>query len=335
MSDKPNTQSTNQLLKYYLVFISFVTLAGAYIYLGGSNQPGPRFSKVMNQTASYDGMMMEESMEMDMAMSEASSVMSRAKMAVRDSIQPPTAQAQGFDPENLNDRKIIKNGSLQIEVEDTEESLGLVEAELASQKAYITHQNSWEVRRGTLAYNLTVRVPADKLEILAENLEKLGLKKSENYSTSDITAQYRDTDNRIKNLEVRRDRLRALMERETENISDILEIDRELTRVQDEIDNLTNTQTRRDTDVAYSSLQLTLSPQPEIGDFSSPDWNLDASWKSAVNDFIHDARDIVDKLVRAFVYTPIWLPLLLILWGLKRLIFGKKKKATTSKKDKE
>lgn len=326
MSLKTGLKFINQFLKDYALLLIVLLVAGVY-FISGTPSLQPRtLSKLMNQTASYGGMAREEAMEMDMAYSPAPSMVSRAKMAVSDSIQPSTALAQDFDPEGLNDRKIVKNGSLQIEVEDTEESLGLVKAELSTQKAYITHQNSWEVRRGTLAYNVTIRVPADNLETLSANLEKLGIKKSEDYSTSDITAQYRDTDNRIKNLEVRRDRLRALMERETKNISDVLEIDRELSRVQDEIDNLSNTQTRHDTDVAYSILQLTLSPQPEIGDFSSPDWNLDTSWKSAVNDFIHDARNVVDKIIRAFVYTPIWLPLLLILWGLKRLLFGGKKK---------
>lgn len=328
MGIKTGIKSINQLLKDYALVLLLVLAAGIYL-TAGNDSPSHRFSNVMNQTASYDGYA-EESLEM--AYDDSDSMMGQAKMAVSRSLRAPEALAQDFAPDELADRKIVKNGSLQLEVENTEESLAMVEAELTSQKAYITHQNSWEVRRGTLAYNVTIRVPADNLETLSENLEKLGLKKSENYSTADITAQYRDTANRVKNLEVRRDRLRALMERETENISDVLEIDRELSRVQDEIDNLGNTQTRRDTDVAYSTLQLTLSPQPEIGDFSSPDWNLEASWKTAVNDFIHDAREIVDKLIRALVYTPIWLPLLLILWGLKRLIFGRVKKEKKTKK---
>lgn len=322
MGFKKGMKSINQFLKDYAFVLIVVVVAGLYFTSNSGISPRS-LSNEMTQSLSYSDSVSRESLEVS---GSPSSVMNRAKMAVSDSIRPPEANAQGFDPSNLDDRKIVKNGSLQLEVEDTEESLSLVEAELAQQEAFITHQNSWEVRRGTLAYNLTIRVPAENLEILSENLEQLGLKKSENYSTSDITAQYRDTDNRIQNLEARRDRLRALMERETENISDILEIDRELTRVQDEIENLGNTQTRRDTDVAYSTLQLTLNPQAQIGDFSSPDWNLENSWKTAVNDFIHDARDVVDKLIRVFVYTPIWLPALLILWGIKRLLFGGKKK---------
>lgn len=330
MGFKSGMKSVNQFFKDY-AFVLIVVIGVGFYFTADKGFGPQRLSDGLTQSLSYRAMDQAESLEL----SSNGSVLSRAKMAVSDSIRPPQANAQGFDPSNLDDRKIVKNGSLQLEVEDTEESLGIVEAEIAEQDAFVTHQNSWEVRRGTLAYNLTIRVPAENLEILSENLEQLGLKKSENYSTSDITAQYRDTDNRIQNLETRRDRLRALMERETENISDVLEIDRELTRVQDEIESLGNTQIRRDTDVAYSTLQLTLNPQAQIGDFSSPDWNLETSWKTAVNDFIHDAREVVDKLIRIFVYTPIWLPALLILWGIKRLLFGPKKKKPSKEKDKK
>jgi len=329
MGLKNGIKSINQFIKDYALVLFIVIAAGIYLTSNGTNI-SPRVQNLVSQGASFSASS-NELMSMDMDSSESASMMSRAKSAVSSSMRPPEALAD-FAPDALQDRRIVKNGTLQLEVADTEESLAMVEAELVTQEAYITHQNSWEVRRGTLAYNVTIRVPAERLETLSENLEKLGLKKSENYSTSDITAQYRDTANRVQNLEVRRDRLRALMERETENISDVLEIDRELSRVQDDIDNLTNTQTRRDTDVAYSTLQLTLSPQAEIGDFNSPDWNLENSWKTAVNDFIFDARDVVDKLIRAFVYTPIWLPLLLILWGVKRLIFGGPKKEKKAKK---
>lgn len=321
---KSRFRSVNQFLKDY-AFVLLLLLGGGLWLSGGTTNVYPEVMRSQS-VSSFSGY---SEKAMDMAMSdEAEPMFARSKQMIANSIMPPQAQAQGFDPDGLDDRKIIKNGSLQLEVENTEESLGLVSAELKAQKAYITHQNSWEIRRGTLAYNLTIRVPAGSLETLSKNLEKLGLKKSENYSTSDVTSQYRDTANRIKNLEVRRERLRELMGRETENVSDVLEIDRELSRVQTDIDNYTSTQKRRDTDVTYSSLQLTLNPEPEIGDFSSPDWNLESSWKTAVNDFFFDAREIVNKIIRVVVYTPIWLPILLIFWGLKRWMFGGKKKKT-------
>ena len=322
---KPKTwlPRANKFIKDYALML-LLLVGGGYFLLGNSDVVYYAESRLSNlsEVSSFRA----ESIMSDASVPEPMSMMGRAKSAVSGSLFVPEAQAQGFDPEALNDRKIIKNGSLQLEVENTAESLTLVQAELANQEAYTTHQNSWEVRRGILAYNITIRVPAEKLETLSANLEKLGVKKSENYSTSDITAQYQDTANRIKNLEVRRERLRELMGRETEDVKDILEVDRELTRVQTDIDNYTSTQRQRDTDVTYSTLQLTLNPEPEIGDFSNPDWNLENSWKVAVNDFMHDARGIVDKLIRIGVYTLIWLPILLVLWGLKRWLFGGKKK---------
>lgn len=326
MGLKTGLKAINHFLSQYAFVLILVGAAGYFLLSNNVYFPSPRFTEEVSPSGSFGGYAQDSMRFAENVSSARVTSSSRSpKMTVSDRLISPIVNAQGFDPEALEDRKIIKNGSLQLEVENTEESLTIVEAELFSQKAYITHQDSWEVRRGTLAYNLTIRVPADSLEVLSENLEKIGLKKSENFSTADITAQYRDTANRILNLETRRDRLRALMERETETIADVLEIDRELSNVQDEMDRLMATQKTRDTDVSYSTLQLTLNPQPQIGDFSSPDWNLESAWKTAVNDFIFDAREVVDKLIRAFVYTPIWLPLFLILWGLKRWIFGSSK----------
>ena len=265
----------------------------------------------------------EESMAVAYNMSDSISTAAprMAKMA-RGMIAPPIAAAD-FDPE-ATERKIIKNASLQLEVDNTEEGKTLVEAEIEILEGFVTHQNSWEVRPGTLAYNMTIRIPADKLETLIKNLTKLGVKKSENYSTSDITAAYSDTENKIKNLEARRNRLRELMQFKTDSLNDVLQIDRELSNVQNQIENLERTQKRRDTNVDYSTLQLSLNPEPEIGDFSSPNWNLERSWKEAVNDFLNDARQIVNKGLKIIVYTPIWLPLLLILLWVRRRFFRRK-----------
>lgn len=273
----------------------------------------------------------EESMEMAYDMADSVAAPRMAKMAFTRGIGGggivPQAMADGFDPES-EDKKVVKNGSLNIEVEETEAGRALAEAEVSAVDGAVSHLNSWEVRTGVLAYSMTVRVPADKLEVLVENLAKLGVKKSENYSTSDITAQYNDTENQIKNLESRRDRLRKLMEFETESLSDVLQVDRELNQVQNQLDNYKRTQQRRDTDVAFSTLRLTINPEPTVGDFSNPDWNIERSWKTALNDFIASSQSIVDKAIRLLVYLPIWLPVLLILWWLKRRYIGTK----TSKK---
>jgi hypothetical protein len=235
-----------------------------------------------------------------------------------------------FADVKTEDRKVIKNASLNIEVNDTEIARGLVEEKIKELEGVVTHMNSHSVRSGVLAYNMILRVPSEKLDDAMINLSSLGIKKSENFSSNDITAQYFDTENQIKNLEIRRDRLRELMEFKTDNLNDVLQIDRELSTVQNQIESFERTQNRRDADVSFSTINLNIQPKPIIGDFSSPtEWNIEKTWKTSVNDLIHSLQNIVEKSIKIIVYFPIWLPIFIILWFIQKYI----RKITDKKKD--
>ncbi len=256
-------------------------------------------------------------MEMDEAAYAPMAKMSRSGRG--GGIVPPVF-AGDFDPDQT-DKKVVKNANLTIEVKDTEKAKDLAEEKIKEFEGGVTHMNSWENRPGVLSYNMTIRVPSEKLEGMIGVLEGFGVKKSENFSVQDITAAYFDTENQLANLSVRRDRLRELMERETESLKDVLEIDRELNNVQNQIDRLERTQKRRDTDVAYSTLQLTIQPEPEIGDISNPHWSAGRSWKQSVNDLINASQGIFDRTIKLIVFMPLWLPLLvLVWWGRKKIV---------------
>jgi hypothetical protein len=221
---------------------------------------------------------------------------------------------------------------LNIEVDDTEITKDLVEEKVAELGGVITNMNSYEVRTGILSYNMTLRIPSGKLDAALENLASLGVKKSENFSSSDITTQYMDTENQIKNLETRRDRLRELMKFKTDNLSDVLQIDRELSSVQNQIENFQRTQNRRDNDVNFSTINLQIQPKPQIGDFSSPqEWNVEKTWTQSVNDLIHSLQNIAKRVIHIVVYAPIWLPILVLLWFIQRYIRRKTNKNPAKK----
>ncbi|MDH3324798.1 MAG: DUF4349 domain-containing protein [Candidatus Peregrinibacteria bacterium] len=289
-------------------FFLLIVIFGIGIYLlPESNFPTPLRNSKMNLS-------MESGMDYEMIES------SSPQMTIGrggGGIMPKVYTDQGFAPEEVN-RKIVKNASLNLEVEDTDIAKDLATENVKEFGGLVTNLNSWQIRPGVLAYSMSMKVPAEKLDNLIESLVKLGVKKSENFNISDITAQYRDTENQLKNLEARRNRLRELMDRETDNLSDVLQIDRELSSVQLQIENLERTQQGRDDRVAYSTLNLNIQPEPAIGDFTTPDWHPERSWKEALNDLIFDSQQIIDKLIRLVVYAPIWIPILLILWVIKR-----------------
>ncbi len=231
----------------------------------------------------------------------------------------PPVFADDFAPE-AEERKIVRNASLQIEVSDTESARKEVEAKIAKLKGHVTNLRSREARAGVLSYNITIRIPADNLSKAMDDLISMGVKKSESINEQDITAQYMDTENRLKNLEVRRDRLRELMDRKTDNLSDVLQIDRELSNVQQQIENFERTLRRHDANVLFSTITLSLQPEPQIGDFHTPEWTVQKSWKHSVNDLIASLKTIFDGALRLLVFAPIWFPILLFLWSIQRFV---------------
>lgn len=295
------------------LILSVVILVGV-IALWPEHNPGVYFSKdVMMEQASYD-MAYSENEAMPMMARDMGISGGMAKI-----MMPAPAFADDFAPE-VEDRKIIRNASLQVEVSDTEIARKLVEQKVAELKGHITNLNSYEVRQGVLSYNFTVRVPSETLEKTLEAFTNMGVKKSESIDEQDITAQYTDTESRLKNLEVRRDRLRDLMERETENLADVLQIDRELSTVQEQIESYERTLKQHDTNVAFSSINLSLQPEPQIGDFETPEWTVKKSWKQSVNDLIVSLQGVLDSAIQILVFAPIWIPVLLVLWAIQRFI---------------
>jgi len=290
-----------------------VAIVAGVIALWPSHSPGLYLAKnVMMEQASFG---------MDHAQNESMPLMAKSMGrggGIDRMIMPPVF-ADDFAPE-VEDRKIVRNASLQVEVSDTEAARKEIEQKVAGFQGHITNLHSYEVRPGVLSYNLTIRVPAKSLNLAMEIFTKMGVKKSESINEQDITAQYTDTESRLKNLEIRRDRLRELMDRKTDNLADVLQIDRELSTVQNQIENFERTLTRHDTNVSFSTVNLSLQPEPQIGDFSSPEWTVKKSWKQSVNDLIGSLKDIFDSGLRILVFAPIWIPILLVLWAIQRFI---------------
>ena len=221
-------------------------------------------------------------------------------------VQPAFAD---FSPEQAN-RKIIRDAALDLEVADTELAREEAEKIIADFEGFITNLQSFETRPNVLSFQMTVRVPAENLDKIISALTEIGTKTSENFTSSDITSQYADTDAQIKNLELRRERLRKLLEFETKNLADVLSVDRELSNLQTQLDRLSRTQKGRDERVAYSTLRLALNAEIEIGDLQNPHWSATKSWRGAVNDLIAQLQNLFDLVVKLLVFAPIWAPIL-------------------------
>ncbi|WP_313341445.1 DUF4349 domain-containing protein [Sedimentibacter sp.] len=137
--------------------------------------------------------------------------------------------------------KIIKSGTIYTQTEDYDSFLNDLEDKINSLGGFIENNNT-EVYRvyddNKLMYgNLKLRVPQESFYELINYLEDFTEVRRKNVSENDVTKEYYEKDNKVKNLEVQEQHLRDLFEK-AQTVEEMLQIENELRRIRTEIDAL-------------------------------------------------------------------------------------------------
>lgn len=176
----------------------------------------------------------------------------------------PAGSADGFDPA-IYGKMIIRNGAVDLEVEDFDVTYSRIEEIVSALEGYIESADTYSTpvydsngRRGDLqGGNISLRIPSTRFDAAMQQIKTLGTVTRSNISSYDVTESYVDTQSRIKNLEARELRLRELLQR-AEDIKDIMEIDLQLANVRTEIDSLNAILKSYDKSLQMSSIQVSL-----------------------------------------------------------------------------
>lgn len=115
--------------------------------------------------------------------------------------------------------------------------------------------------------NLTLRVPQQECNRLLDEFGSLGKLKHKVVDAEDVTEKIVDAAARLENLRATRDRLRLQLER-TANVEEVLAVERELTRVQSELESLEARLKLMNDEVAYSKVSLSLERKVIYGPVS-------------------------------------------------------------------
>ncbi len=157
-------------------------------------------------------------------------------------------------------RKVVYTGEVAIIVKDFEKAEAWLRELVKQHHGYVAGSDAYggpeQKRRGTW----TIRVPAEAADDFREALAKLGEVQHTKLDSHDITDAYYDTQAELTNLQAREKALRKLYESKqaSTRLSDLLEVDRELTRVRGEINTLQGRIKRWDKEVAFTTLTVQL-----------------------------------------------------------------------------
>jgi hypothetical protein len=153
---------------------------------------------------------------------------------------------------------VTKTGYITLRVQEgtLQESVDSIEAKLKAQGANISDisYNEYGDRK---QYVLTTRVLPSRFEAVNSMLQEAGEVKGLSVQLEDVTKQYTDLDLRIKNKQVELDRLYVLYNKSTD-ISDLLDVEREISRVETDLELLEQQKDSLSSAVERSTIVITV-----------------------------------------------------------------------------
>jgi hypothetical protein len=234
-------------------------------------------------------------------------------------------------------RLIIREGNIQVQVEDTRQARDNIESLVATmldKGAFVV--SSTENSRGVdLSPNISmvIRVPVDEFESVMAKIADMAVDVTySNEWSEDVTEEYVDVSSRIEAMEAARDRLLTIME-EADTTEDLLQAEAQLTIRESEIESLKARRNFLSESAKLSRITITLDPYV-LHEPIETKWNPSQTVRNAIESLIQGIHDFADFLIYFGIAALPWLVFFgLIIWGIVAFIRKRRaKKAEAQKK---
>jgi len=209
--------------------------------------------------------------------------------------------------ELTEDRKIVKTGSMTLEVGNITEAMNEV-AEMADElNGYVVSSHKYEYERG-VSGRITIRVPFEKFEEAFARLRQLAITVPyETTTAKDVTEEYVDLEAQLSNLQATEAQYLALME-EAENVEEMLMVQKELSKVRGEIEQIEGRMQYLEQTSETSLIEVNLE---ETTGLAEP-WSASAALQSAVRGLTTFGRGLATVLIWLGIFCWAWVPPLVI-----------------------
>ena len=169
---------------------------------------------------------------------------------------PPSLQSAGRP--QLQRPAVIRTASLSVVVKDFALARNAVEGLAAQMGGFIDHLSVSGDTSAARTLNGSLRVPSDRMTESLARLRELGQVVDDTQGSEDVTDQIVDLDARLASARATEQRLTELLRTRTGRLSDVLEVERELTRVRLDIERLDAEKTNLGRRVSYATIGITI-----------------------------------------------------------------------------
>ncbi|HOI77140.1 MAG TPA: DUF4349 domain-containing protein [Methanofastidiosum sp.] len=189
---------------------------------------------------------------------------------------------------NSNDRKVVKNGNANIEVENFDSSISKIKELANKYEGYVTNSNMWISDSETKSGNITIKIPEKRFEEFSDSLVQIGKIKSKETSGYDVTEEYIDLQARLKNLKNQEKRYTELLDM-AKDVQDVLAIEVQLGRIRGEIESYEGRLKYLDNTTTFGTFYINLYEPEKI----VHEWGIKNTFDRAIDAFIVSVAGII------------------------------------------
>src|SRR5205809_126936 len=176
--------------------------------------------------------------------------LARAKVAEQKPAETPAPE--------LANRKLIRNATVELEIATFDDAVQKITAFASEERGYVATTNSQKQANGKLRGQVVVKLLPENLDRFLQKIRALGDLKNQTLGTEDVTKAYFDTDARLKNAHVMEQRLIDMLNTKAGKVSDLLQVEKELGRVREEIEKMQGELKYWDSQVQFATVTISL-----------------------------------------------------------------------------
>jgi hypothetical protein len=205
----------------------------------------------------------------------------------------------------VDDAKIVRTGSLQMTVADTDKAIVAGRNAIRALGGYIGASEQQRTDDKIVA-TVTYRIPVARWEDALDAIRRLGTEIGEQIKATEVTGQLVDLGARIRNLKASETALLGYAEKAAK-ISDLLEVQAQLTETRGEIERLSAEQAALSDQVAMATLTVSFGTDVVAVTEAAAKWDPAAEVDQAMATLIAVGQGVVSVLI---VFAIVWLPIL-------------------------
>lgn len=258
----------------------------------------------------FAGCSAADSAAMDNGEYYSAATMAANDMAVAETSAALSDSSQTGSTTLPEDRKLITTFHIEAETEDLDAMLAHINTKITELGGYM---ESREVHNGS-SYSsyryrnasLTIRIPADKVNLFVDTVSENANIVSSYDTSDDVTLSYVSIESRITALETEEARLLELLAM-AENMEDLLLIESRLTEVRTELEQVTSQLRVMDNQINYSTIHLNLDEVKEYTEVEEPE----TVGERISSGFTESMENLWEGLTELFIFVVTRLPYLI------------------------